>query len=121
MPSTWPDGATLRANAIVVAPLPQPTSMTRSPGFRLRPIDHEVGDRPEHDVLRRLPIGPALAGRPVPVGDLVGVLIVALGGVHVRKLSVASVRLRSSSFGETAFALTHSAGLPSRSAQREGW
>ena len=33
--STWPDGATLRANAIVVAPLPQPTSMTRSPGFGL--------------------------------------------------------------------------------------
>ena len=79
MPNTWPDGATFRANAIVVAPLPQPTSMTRSPGLRLRPIDHEVGDRRSTNVLRRLPLGPALAGGTVPVGDLVGVLFVACG------------------------------------------
>jgi hypothetical protein len=81
-PSTWPDGATSRANAIVVAPLPQPTSMTRSPRPQFRPIDHEVSDRLEHNVLRRLPLRPALASGTVPVGDLVGVLIVALGGVH---------------------------------------
>ena len=34
-PKTWPDGATFRANAMLVAPLPQPTSMTRSPAIGL--------------------------------------------------------------------------------------
>ena len=51
---------------------------------QLRPIDHEVSDRLEHNVLRRLPLRPALSGGTVPVGDLVGVLFVAFGGVHSR-------------------------------------
>jgi hypothetical protein len=100
--------------------------------LQLRPVDHEIGNRPEHDVLRRLPRGPALPGRSVPVGDLVGVLIVALGGVHGAVLlifrnvqfsrnGVRTVRLRASSFGVTAFALHAPAGMPSRSAKREGW
>ena len=48
------------------------------------PIDHKVGDRLEQHVLRRLTIGPALAGGTVPVSDLIRVLFVAGGGVHVR-------------------------------------
>ena len=40
--------------------------------------DQDVGDRLEQDVLRLLPIGPALAAWSVPVGDLVGVSLVAL-------------------------------------------
>ena len=108
-------------------------------------LNQDVGDRPERDVLRRLPIGLALAGGSVPVGQLVGILIVACRGVHEWKLSFGapsrtgfakpklkrfrptslferdsirpagspsgsrgrgnSVRLRSSSCSETAFAL----------------
>src|SRR6185369_9936914 len=97
--------------------------------LQLRPVDHKVGDRPEHDVLRRLPRGPALPGRSVPVGDLVGVLIVALGGVHCAvpffyfwNVRVSgTVRLRSSSFGATAFALTPRLACRAVARQREGW
>ena len=77
-PSTWPDGATSarthRRGAAAAADIDD--ALAR---LQLRPVDHEVGDRPEHNVLRRLPLGPALSGGTVPVGDLVGVLIVALG------------------------------------------
>jgi len=45
-------------------------------------LNQDIGDRPEQDVLRRLPIGLALAGGSVPVGQLVGILIVACRGVH---------------------------------------
>jgi hypothetical protein len=51
--------------------------------FGFGAVDQEVGDRPQQNILRRLPIGPSLSARPVPVGDLVGVLLVTLGGVHV--------------------------------------
>ena len=47
-------------------------------GLGLGAVDQDVGDRREQDILRRLPVGPALAAGPVPVGDLVGVLFVAL-------------------------------------------
>jgi hypothetical protein len=47
-------------------------------------IDDEVGNRLEQHVLRRLPVGPALAGGTVPVGDLVGVLFVGLRAIHGR-------------------------------------
>jgi hypothetical protein len=70
-PSTWPDGATSRANALA--------------RLQLRPIGHKVGDRLEQHVLRRLTIGPALAGGTVPVGDLVGVLVVGMRDVHMRQ------------------------------------
>jgi len=50
------------------------------------PIDHKVGDRLEQHVLRRLPVRPALAGWPVPIGDLVGVLFVDLDSEQTRKL-----------------------------------
>ena len=88
--------------------------------LQLRPLDHEIGDRLEQHVLRRLPVRPALAGWPVPIGDLVGVLFVGGGRVHGCG-NFRSVRLRSSSFGVTAFALHAPAGMPSRSAKREGW
>ena len=51
---------------------------------QLRAINHKVGDRLEQDVLRRLPLRPALSGRTIPVGDLVGILFVASWGVHLR-------------------------------------
>src|SRR5262245_34002854 len=50
--------------------------------LRLGAIDQDVEDRSQQDVLRCLPVGPALAARPVPVGDLVGILLVAMGGIH---------------------------------------
>ena len=50
--------------------------------FGLGAIDQDIGDRRQHDVLRLLPIGPALAARSVPVRDLVGVQIVAYGRFH---------------------------------------
>src|SRR5260370_35941342 len=55
-------------------------------GLRAGAIDQEVGDRRQHDVLRLLPISPALAARSVPVRNLVGVFFVACRGVHVREL-----------------------------------
>ncbi len=73
MPSTCPAGPTFCASAIEMAPLPQPTSMIRSPALGPRALDQEVGDRRQQDVLRLLPIGPALAARSVPIRDLVGV------------------------------------------------
>ena len=82
-PSTWPDGATSRANAIDVAPLPQPTSMTRSPGFSFARSITRSATGLSSDILRRLPIRPALPGRPVPVGDLVGVSIVGMRDIHM--------------------------------------
>src|ERR1700738_4710360 len=59
------------------------------PLARLGPgaIDQSVSDGPEQDVLRLLPIGPALASGSVPVCNLVGVLLVACRGGHVWKLS----------------------------------
>jgi len=50
-------------------------------------VDNEIGDRLEQHILRRLAIGPALACGTIPVGDLVGVLIVAGGRVHERSWS----------------------------------
>src|SRR6478735_1605780 len=47
-------------------------------------INQDVGDRRKHDVLRMLAIGPALAARPVPVCNLVGVLLVAYRWFHHR-------------------------------------
>ena len=44
-PSTKPDGATRSANAIVVAPQPQPTSRIRSPGFAAGAVDQDLRDR----------------------------------------------------------------------------
>ena len=41
------------------------------------PIDQNLGDRRKHDILGLLPVGPVLTARPVPVGDLFGVPIVA--------------------------------------------
>ena len=81
-PSTWPDGATSRANAIAVAPLPQPTSMTRSPGFSFARSITRSATGPSTMSCAACRSRPALAGGTVPVGDLVGVLIVACGGVH---------------------------------------
>ena len=77
--ATCPLGPTFCANAIVVAPQPQPTSMIRSPGFGLARSIRMSATGAKQDVLGLLPVGPALAARPVPVGDLVGVLIVAYG------------------------------------------
>src|SRR4051812_23859001 len=51
--------------------------------FGFGAVDQKVGNGAQQDVLRGLPIGPALAARPVPVGDLVGVLVVALRVVHL--------------------------------------
>jgi hypothetical protein len=51
--------------------------------FWLGAVDQDVSDRRQHDVLALLPVGPALAARPVPVGDLIGVLIVAYREIHV--------------------------------------
>ena len=90
-----------RAKPIVVTPLPQPISMTRSPGLRFRAIDHKVGDRSKQDVLRRLPVGPALPGRSVPIGDLVGVLFVACRGVHVEESFIAGPPPLLRNFGPT--------------------
>ena len=75
------DRAPSRANAIVVEPQPQPISTTRSPARPWR-VDQEIGDRRQQDVLHRLPVGPALAGRTVPIGDLVGVLVVGRWLLH---------------------------------------
>ena len=63
MPSTCPLGPTFCASAIEMAPLPQPTSMMRSPASGLGAVDQDVGDRRQQDVLRLLPIGPLLAAR----------------------------------------------------------
>ena len=126
-PSTWPDGATSsrerdRRGAAAAADIDDALAW-----LQLRPIDHKVGDRPEHNVLRRLPLRPALSGGTVPVGDLVGVLIVACGGVHLRYsfcgFGMFGIReqsafvLRAEHVGATAA----KAGLPSRSPQGEGW
>ena len=51
-------------------------------------IDQDIGDRRQHNILGRLPVGPALAARSVPVGNLIGVLVVAYWCVHGSKLSV---------------------------------
>ena len=83
MPMTWPLRPTLGASAMVVAPQPQPTSRIRSPVSDLGAIDQEIGDRRQHDVLHLLAIGPMLAARPVPVRNLVGVLIVPGRGIHL--------------------------------------
>jgi hypothetical protein len=53
-------------------------------------LNQDVGDRSEQNILRRLPISPALACGSVPVGDLVCVQFVACGGVHGWKLSFGS-------------------------------
>jgi hypothetical protein len=39
-------------------------------------IDQEIENLRQQHILRRLPLGPALAAGTVPVGDLVGVLFV---------------------------------------------
>ena len=59
-------------------------------GRRLGAINQDVEDRPQQDVLRSLPVGPALPARPVPVGDLVGVLFVACGCIHLLRLSISA-------------------------------
>ena len=50
--------------------------------FGLGAIDQDIGHRRKHDVLGLLTIGPVLAARPVPVCDLVGILIVACRQFH---------------------------------------
>jgi hypothetical protein len=45
-------------------------------------IDQDIGDRRQQDVLHLLPIGPALTARPVPIGDLIDVLIVTEWRFH---------------------------------------
>jgi hypothetical protein len=47
-------------------------------------VDDEIGNRLEQHILRRLAIRPAPACGPVPVSDLIGVVIGSGGGVHVR-------------------------------------
>ena len=53
-------------------------------------VDQDLGDRPEQDILRRLPLGPALPAGSVPIGDLVGVLFVASRRVHQQVSGVAA-------------------------------
>ena len=45
-------------------------------------IEQKVGDRPQQHILHLLPLRPALAARPVPIGNLVGVLFVAFWAIH---------------------------------------
>src|SRR5437762_10285511 len=51
------------------------------------PVDQDVRDRCKQDVLHLLPICPTLAGRSVPVCNLVGVLFMACRCIHVRGLA----------------------------------
>ena len=83
-------------------------------------IDQNFGDRREQDVLRLLPVGPALAGRSVPVRNLVGVLIVACRGVPCAETFVIGPPALLRNFGATAFALRSSA-CPAEARSGEGW
>ena len=72
-PSTWPVGPTARASSAVVPPMPQPISMTCSPGWAAAAAKHvlaEIGDR----TLDALVVGgePALPARAVPERGLFG-------------------------------------------------
>jgi hypothetical protein len=73
-------------------------------GFGLGAADQDVGDGLKQDVLRLLPIGPALAARSIPIRNLIGVSIVGCRGFHAWRLSVGPPSLLRKS-GLTAFAL----------------
>jgi len=47
--------------------------------FRLDPINQDVGDRRQQHVLHLLLPRPALTAQPIPVGDLIDVLFMAVG------------------------------------------
>src|SRR5262249_3177579 len=47
-----------------------------------RAIDQNFRNRREQDVLGRLPLGPVLAARSIPVSDLIGVAIVTNRRIH---------------------------------------
>jgi hypothetical protein len=50
--------------------------------FGFGAIEQNVRDRPQQHILHLLPPRPALAARSVPVGDLVGVLILGCWMIH---------------------------------------
>ena len=81
-PSTKPDGAIFSASAMLVEPQPQPTSMIALAPAGSRPVDQDLRDRRQQDVLLGLAVGPALTVRPVPIGDLVGIPVVSCGCFH---------------------------------------
>ena len=72
-------------------------------GSDLRAVDKDICDRFQQNVLGLLTVGPALAARPVPIRDLVRVLIVADRGFHHAHLAALSVFARLA--GTVVFAM----------------